>query len=147
MTITLKDNGWGMPPEMVAEVRDPFVTTRTTRKVGLGIPMMAESARACGGDLDLSSEVGVGTTLTATFKMSHIDRVPLGDMAGTMIALIAANPEISIRYTQKVDGSEFVLDTEDIKAQLDGVPINEAPVLKWIGDYVREGTSGEMEID
>lgn len=147
LTITLKDDGWGMPPDMVEAVRSPFVTTRTTRRIGLGIPMMAEAAEACDGSLDLRSEVGVGTTLTATFKLSHIDRVPMGDTVGTMIALIASNPDISFKYTQRVDDKEFVLDTEEIKAQLDGVPINENAVLKWLADYVKEGTSGEMEIE
>lgn len=140
LTITIRDNGRGMPPEFVARVRDPFTTTRTTRRVGLGIPMFEEAARACDGDLSLESEPGNGTSLRATFRLSHIDRAPLGDIASTLVALIAANPDIRFCYTQSVDGSEFALDTDEIKAQLDGVPINEGAVLKWIADYVREQT-------
>lgn len=144
LTITIKDNGRGMPPEFVEKVRDPFTTTRTTRRVGLGIPMFEEAARACDGGLSIESEPGDGTTLRATFRLSHIDRAPLGDIASTLVALIAANPEIRFRYTQSVDGAEFTLDTDEIKAQLDGVPINEGAVLKWIGEYVRENAAGNI---
>lgn len=149
LRISIKDNGRGMSPEFLARVRDPFTTTRTTRRVGLGIPMFAESARTCDGDLTVQSEVGQGTTVDATFKLSHIDRAPLGDIASTLIALIAANPDIDIRYRQQIRGrhpeldsgtsaEEFILDTREIKQQLDGVPINENAVLKWIGEYVRQ---------
>lgn len=147
LKISIGDNGKGMSPDFLKAVRDPFTTTRTTRRVGLGIPMMTESAQMCGGDLDLSSKVGEGTKLSATFRMSHIDRAPLGDIPGTLTVLIAANPEISFNYTQRVDDKEFVLDTDEIKAQLDDVPINELSVLKWISEYVKEGTSGELEIN
>ncbi len=138
LTIVIRDDGKGMPAEFAAKVKDPFVTTRTTRKVGLGIPMFTEAARACDGDVTVESSPGNGTTVTAWFKLSHIDRAPLGDIAATLVSIIAANPEMSVRYVQRVDGNEVVLDTDDIKAQLDGVPINEGPVLKWIGEYVGE---------
>lgn len=141
LRISIRDNGRGMSPAFVASVRDPFTTTRTTRRVGMGIPMFAQAARACGGGVTVESIAGNGTTVTATFGLSHIDRAPLGDMAGTLVALVAANPETSIRYVQKTNGAEFVLDTDEIKAWLDGVPINEGPVLKWIGDYVRDQMS------
>lgn len=147
LKIAIRDNGKGMSPEFVAQVQDPFTTTRTTRRVGLGIPMFAEAARECDGELTVQSEVGNGTTVEATFRLSHIDRAPLGDIASTLIALIAANPDIDFVYRQKVDASEFTLDTREVKAQLDGVPINENAVLKWIGDYAREGTRNETAID
>ena len=85
-----------MSPEFLAKVQDPFTTTRTTRRVGLGIPMFAEAARECDGDLTVQSEQGKGTSVEATFRLSHIDRAPLGDIASTLIALIAANPDIDI---------------------------------------------------
>jgi hypothetical protein len=146
LTITIRDNGNGMSEDFAARVKDPFTTTRTVRRVGLGIPMFAESAMACDGDLTVESSPGNGTTVTAWFKLSHIDRAPLGDIAATLVSIIAANPEMSVRYVQRVDGEEFVLDTDDVKAQLDGVPINEGAVLRWIGDYVREQTNGEARI-
>ena len=140
LTIAIRDNGKGMSPEFVARVQDPFTTTRTVRRVGLGIPMFAEAAHECDGDLTVRSEPGNGTTVEATFKLSHIDRAPLGDIASTLIALIAANPDIDFVYRQKVDAAEFTLDTREVRAQLDGVPINENAVLKWLADYTREYT-------
>lgn len=142
LSISISDNGRGMEPELLAAVTDPFTTTRATRRVGLGIPMMAEAARACGGSLSIESRPGEGTSLTASFRLSHIDRAPLGDMASTLLSLIAANPDVSLRYTQRVDGSEFVLDTDEIKARLDPAPINEGPVLRWLADYLKENTGG-----
>jgi len=140
LTISIADNGRGMKAEFLVRVRDPFTTTRTTRRVGLGIPMFDEAARMCDGDLTLESEYGKGTKLVATFRLSHIDRAPLGDIASTLVALIAANPEIAFRYVQRVDDAEFVLDTEEMKEQLGDVPVNEGPVLRWVAEYVREGT-------
>ena len=141
LAIAIRDDGKGMSPEFVAEVQDPFTTTRTTRRVGLGIPMFAQGARECDGDLTVQSQVGKGTSVEATFKLGHIDRAPLGDIASTLIALIAANPDIDIIYRQQADATEFALDTRDIKAQLDGVPINENAVLKWIAEYVNENSA------
>lgn len=147
LTISIADNGKGMSPEFVAKVKDPFTTTRTTRRVGLGIPMFTEAAQACDGDLSVMSIPGNGTTITAWFKLSHIDRAPLGDMSSTLISIIAANPELAVRYVQRVDDNEFVLDTDEIKSQLDGVPISEGAVLKWIGDYVNEETGRALAVD
>ena len=147
LKIAIRDNGKGMSAEFLARIEDPFTTTRTTRRVGLGIPMFAEAAHSCDGDLAVQSKQGKGTTVEATFKLSHIDRAPLGDIASTLIALIAANPDIDIVYKQQVDATEFTLDTREIKAQLDGVPINEGAVLKWLGDFMIEGTSSDTAID
>ena len=144
LTIAIRDNGRGMTPEFVAKVQDPFTTTRTTRRVGLGIPMFAEAARECDGELLIGSKPGNGTTVEATFRLSHIDRAPLGDIASTLVALIAGNPDIDVVYRQKLDNGGFVLDTREIKAQLDGVPINENAVLKWIGEYLRGRLTGEL---
>lgn len=144
LTITIRDNGKGMPAEFVARVMDPFTTTRTTRRVGLGIPMLAESARACDGNLSVVSKPGHGTEVTAVLGLSHIDRAPLGDMAATLVSIIAANPELSVRYVQRVDDNEFVLDTDEIGSHLDGVPINEGAVLKWIGDYVAQNADDSL---
>lgn len=138
LRIAVRDNGRGMPPELAAKVLDPFVTTRTTRRVGLGIPMFAEAARACDGDVTVHSDQGKGTSVEGTFRLSHIDRAPLGDMASTLVALIAANPDIDVVYRQEVDSSEFTLDTREIKHQLAGVPINENAVLRWLGDYIAD---------
>lgn len=139
LAISVSDNGRGMTPEMVERVRSPFCTTRTTRKVGLGIPMLAAAAEACDGELNIDSKPGSGTKLCVTFKLSHIDRAPFGDIVSTMIDAIVANPEISFRYEQKVDGKEFQLDTDDIKRELGEVPIETPSVRRWMQDYLSEG--------
>lgn len=144
LKIAIHDNGKGMSAEFLARVEDPFTTTRTTRRVGLGIPMFAEAAHECDGDLTVRSEPGNGTSVEASFRLSHIDRAPLGDIASTLVALIAANPGIDFVYRQRVERSEFVLDTREVKAQLDGVPINESAVLKWIGEYMSEQGTGAL---
>jgi hypothetical protein len=147
LRIAIRDNGRGMSSEFLAKVRDPFTTTRTTRRVGLGVPMFAEAAQACDGDLSVQSEQGNGTSVEATFKLSHIDRAPLGDITSTLIALIAANPDIDIVYRQQANSDEFALDTREIKRELAGVPINENAVLKWIRTFVNEGTRHEVAVN
>ena len=89
LRITVADNGCGMDKDLLQRVRDPFTTTRTTRKVGMGIPLLEAAAVQCGGGLDIQSQPGVGTTLTAWFGLSHIDRAPVGDMPGTMGVIVS----------------------------------------------------------
>ncbi|MEN6372739.1 MAG: ATP-binding protein [Armatimonadota bacterium] len=139
LNIRIKDNGRGMTPEMVEKIRSPFCTTRTTRKVGLGIPMLSAAAEMCEGGVKIISEPGKGTEVDALFKLSHIDRMPFGDITSTMLTLIAANPGISMRYEQAVDGKSFHLDTDEVRRELGDVPIEAAPVLGWIKDYMNQG--------
>ncbi|MCE5323982.1 ATP-binding protein [bacterium] len=138
LTISLKDNGRGMDADFLARVRDPFTTTRTTRRVGLGIPMFEEAAKSCDGSLSIDSVPGVGTKIEAVFRLSHIDRAPLGDMASTVVSIVAVNPDLHLRYTQSMDNEVFLLDTDDVKAELDGVPINEGAVLRWLSEYIQK---------
>lgn len=139
MTIEISDNGKGMDQETVKKLQDPFFTTRTTRKVGLGIPFFAQAAQSCGGDLKVRSEVGKGTVVTASFIRSHIDRAPLGSMSDTLVSLVAVNPEIDFVYRHKVDNNEFVLDTRDIRKVLQEVPLSNPMVLDWIKKYIEDG--------
>ena len=137
LSFTIKDNGCGMDEEMVKRVSDPFVTTRTTRKVGLGISLLKAAAQQTGGDVFLESEPGVGTTITATFSHSHIDRQPLGDIAQVMVSLISLNPDIDFVYTHIYNENEFTLDTRELKAVLgEEVKLNEPSVAVWIGEYI-----------
>ena len=133
LTIEITDNGCGMSPEFLAEVRDPFKTTRTTRKVGMGISLFEAAAVQCGGRLEISSELGVGTTLKTY--------VELGDMAGTMQTLISGSPEIDFLYKHLKNGNEFILDTAEMRETLSGVPLDTPEVLMWVADYVNEGLS------
>ncbi len=139
LRITVADNGCGMDKDLLQRVRDPFTTTRTTRKVGMGIPLLEAAATGCGGNLDIQSQLGVGTTLYAVFGLSHIDRAPVGDMPGTMSVLVSGSPQIDFVYTHTVDGASFTFDTREIRTALDGVPLDTPEVVSWIQAYVYEG--------
>jgi hypothetical protein len=130
--IRITDNGKGMDEDMRSRVNDPFFTTKTCRSVGLGIPLLAQSAKECNGDLRISALEGKGSTITATFQHDHIDRKPLGNIEKTMIVLIASNPEIDFLFIYKKNGDSYTLDTADIKKNLDGIPINNPDVIKII---------------
>jgi hypothetical protein len=121
-----------MDADMVSKVKNPFVTTRTTRKVGIGISLLEQSANEAEGTLMIDSEPGKGTEIIATFKNSHIDRKPLGDIGATMISLILGNPEIDFIYKSDMNGIKTELDTKEIKAELNGVDITNQAVLHLI---------------
>lgn len=140
LTLTIRDNGKGMPPEMVKTVTDPFCTSRTTRKVGLGLPLLKMAAELTGGGLSIESKVGEGTCVTATFTLGHIDLAPLGDIAATVAGLIQCNPDVDFVFTLAVDGERFAADTREMRALLEGVPFSEPAVAIWVQDYLRENT-------
>lgn len=140
VVIIVKDDGRGMTPEQVRRVSDPFYTTRTTRKVGMGIPLFRMAAEMAGGGLTIDSTPGVGTTVTASFVRSHIDRMPLGDMTGTVVALVRMNPERDFRYVRRWNGREFAVDTRELREILGDVPLNTPEVAEWIGAYIEEQT-------
>lgn len=119
LMIEIEDNGQGMDEESIKRVLDPFFTTRTTRKVGLGLPLLSQAARESGGDFEIESKVGRGTRVKATFGYSHIDRKPLGNMEATLTTLIAGNPNIDFIYKHKKDGLEYRLDTKEIRARIE----------------------------
>jgi anti-sigma regulatory factor (Ser/Thr protein kinase) len=140
LTISIEDDGKGMDEELARRVTSPFVTTRTTRKVGLGIPMFSQLAQMCGGSLEISSTPGAGTKLTAAFRASHVDLPPMGSLRETILSLVAACPERpEFRFVYRVDDREFVFDTSEVRAQLGGLPLGEPEILEWIGEYVSEG--------
>ena len=138
MVITIADNGCGMDAETVRRVTDPFYTTRTTRRVGLGVPFFKMAAEMTGGSLTVDSTPGRGTCVTARFGLSHIDRAPLGDMAQTMCALIGCNPDIDFTYTRAVAENSFTADTAEFRQVLEGVPLSEPEVLQFIAGYINE---------
>ena len=139
LTIEINDNGSGMSPEFLKTVRDPFSTTRTTRKVGMGISLFEAAAIACDGKLELDSCLGEGTKFKIFFRLDHIDRAPVGDMAGTMGTLISGSPDIDFLYRHTINGKEFVLDTVNMRSVLQGVPLDTPDVVNWIMEYVMEG--------
>jgi hypothetical protein len=142
LTITIRDNGRGMDEAQLARVFDPFFTTRKTRHVGLGIPLFKAAAQRCNGDLIITSRVGKGTTLVATFQHSHIDRAPLGDVAGTLMAFILGG-RCDVHYLHRVDGQEFEFHTAEIKAELEDMPLSHPAVREWLQEFI---TRGEAEL-
>ena len=146
LLIGIYDNGKGMTPEQVESVRDPFFTTRTTRKVGMGIPLFKFAAEMTGGKLEIESEVGVGTKVRAYFKTDHLDFTPVGDMTSTMISLITMNLHIDFVYKRKVNEKEFTVDTRQLKEILGDVPLNEPSIAMWITQYINENTKQLMEV-
>jgi len=132
LTIVVEDNGTGMKPDFLARVLDPFITTRTTRKVGLGLSLFQQSAQEAAGDLIIESTPGVGTKVTAFMSHSHIDRKPMGNMAETVITLIEGNPDIDFVYTHRKDEKEYVLDTRELRQELEEVPLNTPEVVGLI---------------
>ncbi len=140
LTIEIADDGCGMTQEQVQQVIDPFFTTRTTRKVGLGVPLFKLSAEQTGGSFDIQSEKGVGTTTTASYVKSHVDMTPLGDINSTVKILIQCNPQIDFVYTCTTDNGSFTLDTRELREVLGDVSLDTPDVLVWIGDYLEENT-------
>lgn len=138
LTMVVRDNGCGMPPELARRVTDPFVTTRTTRSVGLGLPLLKEQCELTGGRLTLESEVGTGTVLTAELGLESIDRLPLGEISSTWVVLILADPLIDYRLVMQSPGRRFELGLAEVREQLQEVPLSEPAVLEWIKDYIDE---------
>jgi anti-sigma regulatory factor (Ser/Thr protein kinase) len=138
LTVEVIDNGCGMDEETVKNVTDPFYTTRTTRKVGLGTSLFKMAAEQTGGTFSIESKKGVGTTVTAVFGLSHIDRMPLGDLTETIRTLVTMNAGIDWIYRFRNDSAEFTLDTREMKEVLDGVPLNDPDVSMYIKEMLTE---------
>jgi len=139
LTLVFKDNGCGMDEETVQKVIDPFYTSRTTRKVGLGLPLLKQNCEMTGGSMHIESKVGVGTTVTAVFGLTHLDTPPMGDLAGTVVLTISAYPDIRFIFHYKLDGEvDYVLDTKEVNEILDGLPINDPDVIASLKEMVEE---------
>lgn len=147
LSITIDDNGCGMTAEQVNRVTDPFYTTRTTRKVGLGVPFFKMSAEMTGGNFRIDSKPGRGTTIVARYCYEHIDMLPLGDMAATMTSLLSVNPDVDFVYRYSVNDRGFTLDTREVKSVLEGLPVNSNEVLSFVRDFILENqTETDAEI-
>ena len=140
LTISISDNGCGMTDEQVQQVIDPFFTTRTTRKVGLGVPLFKLSAEQTGGSFEIRSKVGEGTVTTASYVKSSVDMTPLGDITSTVKILIQCNPQIDFIFTHSTDEGSFALDTRELREVLGDVSLDTPDVLEWIADYLEENT-------
>jgi hypothetical protein len=137
-SITIRDDGKGMSEEMMKKVTDPFFTTRTTRKVGLGIPLLKENAERTGGTFNIRSKADKGTEIMADFSLSHFDRQPLGDIAGVIVLTAASNPKVRIKYTHTTGFGEYIFDTAEVSETLGDTPINNAQVIKFLEEMINE---------
>jgi hypothetical protein len=150
LSITVRDNGRGMDEQTARQVLDPSYTTRTTRHVGLGLPLYGAAAETAGGGLAVHSRPGEGTTVEAVFQLSHPDRQPLGDMQGVLLAFLLSERAPDLSYIHRVvrhpgdrrrtpGGAEFTFDTTVIRAELDGVPLSQPLVVQWLAEFIAEG--------
>ncbi len=137
ITFVFKDDGCGMSEELVKSVIEPFTTTRKTRKVGLGLPLLKQTAEMTGGTLDIQSTVGVGTTVTATFGLDHIDRPPMGDVAGAWFSLVVMNPEKDFLFTYDYDGQVFTFDSREVREAVAPIPLNQMEISAWIQECLQ----------
>ncbi len=137
ITISVADNGSGMSEEQIKNTLDPFFTTKK-KKTGLGIPLLKQHAELAGGKIDIQSELGTGTTLSAWFEYHNMDRQPMGDLTRTITGLIRSNPEIDFVYKHKVADKEFILNLAEIKKELDGIPVNTPSVINFLDDMITE---------
>ena len=138
LTIRFIDNGCGMDAETVQKVINPFFTTRTTRKVGLGLPLLKQNTEQTGGSLDIQSEKGKGTTVTAVFGRSHLDRPPMGDLAGTVVLTASAYPDIRFIFHYHNGETDYVFDTVEVNEVLDGISIQEPEVIQYLKEMIQE---------
>ena len=139
LSIAIIDDGQGMKPEDIKKALDPFYTTKTVRRVGLGLPLLADATQRSGGHFNLESQEGKGTTVQASFGLSHVDRQPLGDIIGTLIILVAGNSDVDFVYKHRRDDREFELDTRIIRKEISDIPINHPEILKYIRGVLEEG--------
>ena len=139
LTLEIADDGCGMSEEMTARVTDPFTTTRTTRKVGLGLPLLKLASEQTGGSMTVESEKGKGTTVRATFDTRHIDFTPVGDMVSTLTILIMGSPDIDFRYVHRTPEKEVRLDTSELREVLGAdVSLASPDVIEWIKEFLTE---------
>ena len=138
LSLIITDNGKGMDEKTAKKVIDPFYSTKMGRKVGLGIPLLKGTAETCGGSFALTSNIGIGTKIEVYFQLDHPDLPPLGKIKDTILILSLSNPEINFTFELKTDEKNFLLNTEEIKTILDGLPINDPEVIKFLTKYLDE---------
>lgn len=140
LSVEISDNGSGMDEETTKKALDPFYTTKTTRRFGLGLPLLYEAAKAANGGLSIKSKKGKGTKMKATFQHSHIDCKPLGDIGQTIITLVIGNPEVDIIYMHKKNSNNYCLNTREIKTRLKDKPINSPEGIRMLKEDLKRDT-------
>lgn len=145
LCIVVKDNGKGMDDELISRVLDPFTTSRTTRKVGLGIPLLKQAAEACNGNLTIESQPGEGTILTAKFQECHIDRMPLGNLADTFLTLLLGTPDVNFVLDYQVNDEIFHFDDSEVKEIMDGMSLTDYRVIEYLTNTIQTGINETNE--
>lgn len=143
LLIEIRDNGRGMDAEALAKATDPFFTTRKTRRVGMGLPLLAAAAKAADGSLNIDSKPGCGTAIKAAFKHGHIDRAPLGDLETTLMVLLAGRPDANIRFKHRVNERVFELESRDFIAA--GIDLSSPDGLATLREAIRRGEAELQE--
>ena len=142
LTLSIQDNGCGMTEETLRRVTDPFYTTRTTRRVGLGLPLLKLAAEQTGGSLQIESSVeqgSCGTTVKAVFDTNSIDCMPIGDIVSTVCVLIAGSPEIDFEFLDRAPGYTVSLKTAELRAVLgEEISLAEPEIQLWMKEYLTE---------
>lgn len=145
LTMVVRDDGRGMSPELLDRVKDPFTTSRSTRKVGLGIPLLTLAAQQTGGDVVVESTPGVGTTLTATFDRRNIDCPPLGNLPETVALLIQGAERVELTLHRRRAGRSYTFSTREMREILgDDIPLSDPEIFQWIRDHL---TQQEHELE
>jgi len=139
LKIVITDNGKGMEPDFLEKVTDPFTTSRETRKVGLGIPLLKQSAEMAGGVFSIKSVVNEGTEVSATFPVDHVDRIPVGNVAETLMMLVASHPEIDREFIFASEQDRFEFSLTEVKEALGDVSVTNRYVQEWIQNTLSEG--------
>jgi hypothetical protein len=137
-TFVIRDNGRGMTEEQLARIHDPFFTTRDTRRVGLGIPLLKQTAEQAGGGLTVTSAPGRGTTVEARFELGHVDRPPLGDITATVWTLVVTNPRVEFEYRHAADGARFEMRTAELKRTLATSSLGKPRTAKALRKYIAD---------
>lgn len=136
--LTIKDNGSGIPADQIEAVCDPFVTSRTTRKVGLGLPLLKLNAERTGGLFQIDSELGKGTVVKSVFKHKNVDRPAIGDIAGVLTMLATTDEKIELVYIHSNQSNEYIFDTREIKEELGDVSIANPQIMKFLKEMIIE---------
>ena len=137
--IDISDDGEGMDKDTLKKALDPFFTSKTVRKIGLGLPMLHQAIKSTKGHFSIESKKGKGTRVTADFTFSHFDRQPLGDITSTIVSLIAGDPEVDFVYSHRNGELTYAFDTREIREELEDIPMNNPEVLRFIRANIEEG--------
>lgn len=139
LTIEISDNGKGMNQDECNKALDPFYTSKKVRRVGLGLPLLHEATKRCEGSFSLESGKDKGTCVQAGFTYNHIDRQPLGNMPSTLLTLIAGNPDVDFIYSHQKNNAVYTLDTRIIRKEIEGIPMNNPEILRFVRGHIEDG--------